>query len=276
MRATIHCHRGQSWLAHDTRSYDLPSSLTSLPRRATNHPLPILRDDKESLMASAGLLLGLIPLNQAKRQAGGRYRECLKNHALGIGGHAVDGCGEFLAASEEGSLDALRCAACNCHRNFHRREAGGTGGGVVGYYHHQFSPFYRTAAPGYLHHQQPLAVAAPPPHPQRHHLALIPSTSRGDREAELGMEDPYSAAAMMGMGPSSAGSHGGGRKRFRTKFTQEQKDKMLAFAERVGWRIQKEDEAAVQQLCDETSIKRHVLKVWMHNNKHTLGKNKPT
>ncbi|KAG6505591.1 zinc-finger homeodomain protein 2-like [Zingiber officinale] len=218
-------------------------------------------------------------MGSGRRKAGGgggRYRECLKNHALGIGGHAVDGCGEFLAAGEEGSLDALRCAACNCHRNFHRREAGGTGGGVVGYYHHQFSPFYRTAAPGYLHHQQPLAVAAPPPHPQRHHLALIPSTSRGDREAELGMEDPYSAAAMMGMGPSSAGSHGGGRKRFRTKFTQEQKDKMLAFAERVGWRIQKEDEAAVQQLCDETSIKRHVLKVWMHNNKHTLGKNKPT
>ncbi|XP_074590374.1 zinc-finger homeodomain protein 1-like [Curcuma longa] len=217
---------------------------------------------------------------------GGRYRECLKNHAVGIGGHAVDGCGEFLAAGEEGTLDALRCAACNCHRNFHRRETGsgvgggGGGGGAVGYYHHQFSPFYRTAAPGYLHHQQPLAVQAPPQAmaaapPQRHHLALLPSTSRGEREAEHGMEDPY-AAAMMGMGPSSAGSHGGGRKRFRTKFTQEQKDKMLAFAERVGWRIQKQDEAAVQQLCDETSIKRHVLKVWMHNNKHTLGKNKPT
>ena len=58
-------------------------------------------------------------------EAGGctRYRECLKNHAVGIGGHAVDGCGEFMAAGEEGSIDALRCAACGCHRNFHRKES---------------------------------------------------------------------------------------------------------------------------------------------------------
>ena len=55
--------------------------------------------------------------------AGRRYRECLKNHAVGIGGHAVDGCGEFMPAGEEGTLDALRCAACNCHRNFHRKES---------------------------------------------------------------------------------------------------------------------------------------------------------
>ncbi|CBI18716.3 unnamed protein product, partial [Vitis vinifera] len=95
-----------------------------------------------------------------------RYRECLKNHAVSIGGHAVDGCGEFMAAGAEGTLDALKCAACNCHRNFHRKEMEG---------------------------------------------------------------------------------------------------------ERLGWRIQKHDEAVVQQFCSETGVKRHVLKVWMHNNKHTLG-----
>ncbi|CAN6174620.1 unnamed protein product [Urochloa humidicola] len=90
---------------------------------------------------------------------GGRYRECLKNHAVGIGGHAVDGCGEFMAAGEEGTLDALRCAACNCHRNFHRKEsptaAAGEGspisaGALVAYGatpHHQFSPYYDTTAP---------------------------------------------------------------------------------------------------------------------------------
>jgi ZF-HD class homeobox domain-containing protein len=84
----------------------------------------------------------------------------------------------------------------------------------------------------------------------------------------------------LGAGPSSgggyfSGSGSAGRKRFRTKFSQEQKDRMLAFAERVGWRIQKHDEAAVQQFCDEVGVKRHVLKVWMHNNKHTLGKKPP-
>ncbi|KAF0906377.1 hypothetical protein E2562_009732 [Oryza meyeriana var. granulata] len=36
---------------------------------------------------------------------------------------------------------------------------------------------------------------------------------------------------------------------------------MLAFAERLGWRIQKHDEAAVQQFCEEVCVKRHVLKM---------------
>ncbi|OVA09006.1 ZF-HD homeobox protein [Macleaya cordata] len=51
-----------------------------------------------------------------------RYGECQKNHAANIGGFAVDGCREFMASGEEGTTSALRCAACGCHRNFHRRE----------------------------------------------------------------------------------------------------------------------------------------------------------
>ncbi|KAG2321264.1 hypothetical protein Bca4012_055800 [Brassica carinata] len=51
-----------------------------------------------------------------------RYVECQKNHAANIGGYAVDGCHEFMASGSEGTDDALTCAACGCHRNFHRRE----------------------------------------------------------------------------------------------------------------------------------------------------------
>ncbi|KAL6960763.1 mitotic fidelity of chromosome transmission-related protein [Sarracenia purpurea var. burkii] len=51
-----------------------------------------------------------------------RYGECQKNHAAGIGGYAVDGCREFMASGEEGADGELMCAACGCHRNFHRRE----------------------------------------------------------------------------------------------------------------------------------------------------------
>ncbi|KAK3423493.1 hypothetical protein EUGRSUZ_F00403 [Eucalyptus grandis] len=201
-----------------------------------------------------------------------RYRECLKNHAVGIGGSAVDGCGEFMAAGEEGTLDALKCAACNCHRNFHRKEtdAGDGGGGLVSYHHPhhhpgqqhpQFSPYYRAAPSpaGYLH--------LTPPQQQHRPLALPAASGGGHSREEL--EDMSN--------PSSSGGGGGGggsglKKRFRTKFTPEQKEKMLGFAERLGWRIQKHDETAVEQFCAETGVKRHVLKVWMHNNKHTLGK----
>ncbi|OAY56810.1 mini zinc finger protein 2 [Manihot esculenta] len=51
-----------------------------------------------------------------------RYGECQKNHAANVGGYAVDGCREFMASGEEGTDAALTCAACGCHRNFHRRE----------------------------------------------------------------------------------------------------------------------------------------------------------
>jgi ZF-HD class homeobox domain-containing protein len=116
--------------------------------------------------------------------------------------------------------------------------------------------------------QRPLALPSTSPHSGR--------VDEGDDMS--GLIGHMVVAPMVGMslgsggGPSGSGGSGSSKKRFRTKFTQEQKDRMLAFAERLGWRIQKHDEAAVQQFCDEVCVKRHVLKVWMHNNKHTLGK----
>ncbi|KAB5568743.1 hypothetical protein DKX38_002536 [Salix brachista] len=201
--------------------------------------------------------------NTNTRKSSIRYRECKKNHAVGIGGHALDGCGEFLAAGDEGTLDALKCAACNCHRNFHRKESDGGGEVILYHGHHhqqqpQFSPYYRAPPPtGYLHHLTPT--------PQSRPLALPAASGGGGYSRE---EEDVS-------NPSSSGGGGGGgggssKKRFRTKFTQEQKEKMLAFAESLGWRIQKHDEAGVEQFCAETGMKRNVLKVWMHNNKHTL------
>ncbi|XP_021896538.1 zinc-finger homeodomain protein 2-like [Carica papaya] len=199
----------------------------------------------------------------AGRKNAVRYRECLKNHAVNIGGHALDGCGEFMAAGEEGTIDALKCAACNCHRNFHRKETDGAGEGIYHHqqqhhHHHQFSAYYRAAPPaGYLHLT---------PQPHQHRPLALPAASGGGYSRE---EEDVSNPSSSGGG---GGSGGGLRKRFRTKFTQEQKEKMLAFSERVGWRIQKHDEAVVEQFCAESGVKRHVLKVWMHNNKHTLGK----
>ncbi|MCL7023027.1 hypothetical protein MKW94_027081 [Papaver nudicaule] len=183
-----------------------------------------------------------------------RYRECLKNHAVNIGGHAVDGCGEFMAAGEEGSLDALKCAACNCHRNFHRKEIEGEG-----FHHHpSFTPYSGYRAPGHGGSGTYLHVSARP-------LALPSISGGGGNNTSRDDQDEDNS------NPTSSGGLSS-RKRFRTKFSQEQKDKMLSFAEKLGWRIQKHDEAAVQQFCNETGVKRHVLKVWMHNNKHTLGK----
>ncbi|CAN4106743.1 unnamed protein product [Withania somnifera] len=176
-----------------------------------------------------------------------KYKECLKNHAISIGSHAVDGCGEFLPAGEEGSIDSLKCAACNCHRNFHRK--------ITSAVVEPAAPFvyYRTLPPpcGYLQYH-----VAPP-----HRPLALPSTSDGGgfRQDQEDISNPN----------YSGGS--GSKKRFRTKFIREQKEKMQEVAVKLGWRIQREDEELVQQLCNETGITRQVFKVWMHNNKHTLG-----
>ncbi|KAJ0975297.1 hypothetical protein J5N97_017262 [Dioscorea zingiberensis] len=61
------------------------------------------------------------PSRVCTRRRSSRYGECQKNHAANIGGYAVDGCREFMADGEEGTSSALHCAACGCHRSFHRR-----------------------------------------------------------------------------------------------------------------------------------------------------------
>ncbi|CAI9770127.1 unnamed protein product [Fraxinus pennsylvanica] len=49
------------------------------------------------------------------------YAACMRNHAIPLGSYAVDGCGEFLPTGVDGTPEAVLCAACNCHRNFHQR-----------------------------------------------------------------------------------------------------------------------------------------------------------
>lgn len=188
-----------------------------------------------------------------------RYRECNKNHAANIGAHALDGCGEFMPSGEEGTQEALKCAACDCHRNFHKREVEGEP--TCDCQNLRKEARKRALIPG-----APLQVGV------SSQLALPTSAQIISR----GTPVPY----MLSGGPGDSDDGDGGlsgspstmKKRFRTKFSTEQKEKMNAFAEKLGWKIQKHDEVAVQEFCANVGVKRHVLKVWMHNNKHTLGK----
>ena len=188
------------------------------------------------------------------------YRECLKNHAASLGGHAVDGCGEFMPSPGANPADptSLKCAACGCHRNFHRKEPpGGDARQLHGHgHHHPLSPL--AAA----HHHRGLLVAALPPAPTRMVMPL--SAMQVQQQAHHSAASAESDDARAQQPPA--------RKRFRTKFTAEQKARMLGFAEEAGWRLQKLDDAAVQRFCQEVGVKRRVLKVWMHNNKHTLAR----
>ncbi|KAL5988444.1 hypothetical protein ACLOJK_036208 [Asimina triloba] len=140
------------------------------------------------------------------------YRECVRNHAATLGSYATDGCGEFTA--DESSAGGLNCAACGCHRNFHRKV--------------------------YL-------------------------TARSDSPMFVGFGRAWSAE------PPEADRTG--KKRSRTKFSAEQKEKMLRFAEKIGWRIQRGDGDGdeIGHFCKEIGVSRQVFKVWMHNHKNSAS-----
>ncbi|URE32171.1 ZF-HD homeobox protein [Musa troglodytarum] len=175
-----------------------------------HNPTPISAPALASALGGGGRSNSAI-LPATDTDAALRYRECLRNHAASLGGHILDGCCEFMPRSD----DALKCAACGCHRSFHRRDTD---------------------------------VNSP--------LRDLQNGSHG-----------RSAGILLHSGASV-----GAATRFRTKFTADQKERMMAFAEKVGWRMQKQHEAAVEQFCGEVGVSRQVLKVWMHNNKNSLRK----
>ncbi|KAL6542307.1 hypothetical protein OROMI_023909 [Orobanche minor] len=207
-----------------------------------------------------------------------RYKECLKNHAASMGAHILDGCGEFMTGGE----DALKCAACNCHRNFHRKEADGEPPQQNHYYTYNpnNSSSYRGGAPS-PHGQTPRPPAAPP-NPE-HNFSTIPMpptiVNFGGAGAGAGAESSSEDLNMVRSGDGSGGHaavrppfSSGSKRRFRTKFRPDQKDRMHEFAMKMDWRIHKQDEQEVQQFCSEVGIRRQVFKVWMHNNKQAMKK----
>nr|XP_043617994.1 zinc-finger homeodomain protein 6-like [Erigeron canadensis] len=189
-----------------------------------------------------------------------RYRECLKNHAASIGTHAVDGCGEFMPNGEEGTPESLKCAACECHRSFHRREVDGEPQPTAIIHNQQQPQPSRVAA----------AATMQPPHSYRYshgHMQPMMVAFGGTSnvaQTESSSEDLDMFRTHTGQQPS--------KKRFRTKFSEEQKEKMHDFAEKIGWRIQKQDEEEILQFCNEVGLKRKVFKVWMHNCKQASKK----
>ncbi|XP_049385162.1 zinc-finger homeodomain protein 9-like [Solanum stenotomum] len=193
------------------------------------------------------------------------YKECLKNHAANLGTHAVDGCGEFLPIPAANPADptSLKCAACGCHRNFHRRdpeEPPPIATAAIEYQpHHRHHP-----PPPCGDHSSPNSPSPPPissayyPASAPHMLLALSAGFSGEKNQNL----PTSTTPV-------AVANSNGRKRFRTKFTPDQKIKMLEFAEKIEWKMQKRDEDLVNNFCNEIGVEKGVLKVWMHNNKTT-------
>ncbi|GKE04901.1 zinc-finger homeodomain protein 9-like protein [Tanacetum coccineum] len=175
------------------------------------------------------------------------YKECLKNHAATMGGHAVDGCGEFMPSpsSSPSIPTSLKCAACGCHRNFHRRD-------------HEHPP-----SPPPIQHlleYQPHHRHQPPPPPLTATTSPLNSPSPPPISSSY---YPSSAPHMLLALGSETNNHNhysspmSGKKRFRTKFTQAQKEKMHEIASKVGWKMQKRDEDLINGFCNEIGVDRN-------------------
>ncbi|XP_019059053.1 PREDICTED: zinc-finger homeodomain protein 8-like [Tarenaya hassleriana] len=121
------------------------------------------------------------------------YRECQKNHAAGIGGHALDGCGEFMPSSSSDPTVpiSLTCAACGCHRNFHRRSSSSA---------LEFRPQNRHHPPPPLPLRSPDEDSASPPPISSSYMLLALSGGRnssaaGGTTAGPGAAEPSPSAA---------------------------------------------------------------------------------
>ncbi|EOA24641.1 hypothetical protein CARUB_v10017911mg [Capsella rubella] len=207
------------------------------------------------------LSIALFPIKKPKTRVdqAAKYRECQKNHAALTGGHVVDGCCEFLAGGEEGTLGALKCAACNCHRSFHRKE-------VYGHKQDQMmiTPAFYSSNNSSYKAMQPRGV-----YPAGE-IGRRTSSSSEDMKKILSHRNHNNVD---GNGMMMTRKK---KKRVRTKINEEQKEKMKEFAERLGWRMQKKDEEEIDKFCKVVNLRRQVFKVWMHNNKQAMKRNSNT
>ncbi|XP_022858202.1 zinc-finger homeodomain protein 9-like [Olea europaea var. sylvestris] len=245
-----------------------PSATMKTPEVETETTTQTQPKSKKPSLLSNGVLKRHAPLNHQPMAATVTYKECVRNYAASMGGHAVDGCLEFLSSPIATHSDptSLKCAACGCHRNFHRREVEEP----------LFPPPYPTLAIEYQPHHR---HHPPPPLPSKPRNSSSPTNSPSP--PPICSTYYYTSAPHMLM----ALSHGlsppdnkkpisataDNKKRFRTKFTDDQKDKMVEFANKIEWKMQKKDENVITDFCSEIGVNKDVFKVWMHNHKNTSG-----
>ncbi|MQM07371.1 hypothetical protein Taro_040210 [Colocasia esculenta] len=196
------------------------------------------------------------------------YRECMKNHAAPLGGHALDGCGEFIPspASNPSTPASLTCAACGCHRNFHRRllhsderEEGVLEERDDDVEGHSRSPPPPGKGAGFNQYSS----SAP-------HMLMVLSAGYHGTPVRPSGSPPVVAGTVSAGTPTGVVARTSVGKRFRTKFSPEQKARMQEVCEQLGWRMQRRDDALVEKRCQEIGVSRGVFKVWMHNNKHAF------
>eukprot|EP00897_Mesotaenium_endlicherianum_P001712 jgi/Mesen1/1569/ME000134S00684 len=309
------------------------------------------------------------------------YRDCQRNVAASMGGCAVDGCGEFMPAGEEGTPAALRCAACECHRSFHRRvedraprstlahlpssssmesvpdlmllgpqlaaaaaAAESTGGPDSEKRLNQLASLTERSLQALEHNARVMMATAESlkvlqhkhsqrvhggqhPHPPADQCTTAAASIGAPQPGYWGRNDNHGGAAegayfgvdegwtggefsgglgcsqlidgLPSQGHSVGGKSGGDgvmgyagavtdpsreyamgghakKKRKRTKISDEQKEKLAVFAQRVGWTVVGQQKEEIDAACAEIGIEPKTLRYWIHNSKQKAKKQEPS
>ncbi|XP_043717956.1 zinc-finger homeodomain protein 5-like [Telopea speciosissima] len=175
------------------------------------------------------------------------YGSCMRNHAAKLCGHATDGCREFVPAG-----DGSRCVACGCHMSFHIKMAvvdnvGGSGGnGESG------SNIVKVKA-------EVIEVSDDEAEKEKEKQLLVLLEVAEQQPQQQRQQQQNHGVVEEQMGSS--------RRRPRARFTDEQRQQMFAYANRLGWRMRRERWDETNRFCEQIGVSRQVFKAWLNNKK---------
>ncbi|XP_010476535.1 PREDICTED: zinc-finger homeodomain protein 14-like [Camelina sativa] len=161
------------------------------------------------------------------------YRECMRNHAAKLGSYAIDGCREY-SQSVTGDL----CAACGCHRSYHRRVEVISSAQIS----HTRFPFMSLR--------------------RVKQLARLKWKTAEQRKQDVDEEEEDTEE-------TSTEEKITVQRRSKSKFTAEQREAMKDFAAKIGWTLK--DKRAIREeirdFCQGIGVTRYHFKTWVNNNK---------
>ncbi|XP_042504030.1 zinc-finger homeodomain protein 1-like [Macadamia integrifolia] len=190
--------------------------------------------------------------NDSNKEEWFYYGACMKNHAVALGGTTLDGCGEF--SPKDDTPDSLFCSVCGCHRNFHK----------------QTLFLY---SPDRIEERPPSPPAPPAPvRPEVPPVVQVPSeeVERGQKQQQdQTMVATSTVVAFPAQNAMAEVAEPVVKKRPRTIFTEDQKTKMSAYANDLGWNMVRERSSETDRFCYEIGVSRQSFRVWMHNHKNS-------
>ncbi|KAM3377704.1 zinc-finger homeodomain protein 3 [Capsicum galapagoense] len=198
-----------------------------------------------------------------------KYLECMHNYAASSMSYIFDGCGEFCPAGAQGTPDFFICAACQCHRSFHRKmeveveseaELPINGTPLATIDGSPASPPQQCLARSrQLHHSHQTfnrkkVVAMPPQGGAK--------KDKGKGETELANQSSFTRRKCNSTATTSSG---------RIRLNAYQKKRILTFVKEVmGWRWTKWNNKVIP-FCDEIGITTQFLKNWINYNRRIIG-----